>query len=286
MKRLILFIVQCYIFFQQGACRAVHCPEGRVYSGGVCKVLGDKWYFKSARINIKLTSPTGYQTVPTSELLSINTDDPKNSSSFTYVLERPGFENWDVILLYNAGIDNATVSYFVAMLFFKYTTFSPNQFVDMTERSLNGLWVLNLQGTVYELKPDIHKYIKYVRFTGDDKIQYVPIWHDDPGAFPIDIDRVADVIKIVTTGNVNFRAISRDAFFISKLFFCNLVELLEEEVINHTGRILVYRVYLANQKRYLTDGEFTEVPLITNIKGYAYVCTNWLKVKVIQTWPR
>ena len=110
----------------------------------------------------------------------------------------------------------------------------PSILTENVERSLQQIWKLNIQGEIFELRPQFNKYTSYSEFQDGTTKMIIPQWEHLTEILHEDF-----AIKLSAGFLLDFRA---NRICITKLFYCEQVSLHLEEFRFIPGGVLLVAV--------------------------------------------
>ena len=184
-------------------------------------------------------------------------DNNSRSRSEDIFLKRNVFQSWKLRLLYKSEESDEFIQHFVAQVLHVSADMSinPTSLLQMIERSLHQPWRIDLAGKSYDLAISLDVNYDYEPLTHEEngfvKIFYAPtwliFWANHVHSRQIKRNQV---LTEVTDGLYDFYT---GTIFISRLFFCEQVELLPDEYIMEG-----HNIYLLREGKYLEEGVYTQ----------------------------
>ena len=218
-----------------------------------CKVFGDKWFADAISINFVLTPKTKIQVKEIEDILHRKNCSPTEK----ILLKRGTFQSWKLRLLYKSEESGLLIKYFVAQVLYESRDLSinPIPLLQRVETSLHQTWRIELPDKSYDLNVGLDVNYGYsshaYKENGSVEMLYAPTWL---------IYWVNDVLYRQIERNRLLKEVIDDigrlpngVIVISKLFFCEQVELLPDEYVTEQSNI-----YLLKEGRYLEKGVYTQ----------------------------
>ena len=225
------------IFLQ--SCRPVFCPEGQIRVNDVCRIFGDKWYIREARLIIKLT--------PLDSSLKLDhlheREVEQLASPKKKFLLSPLLADFDAELFYRTRTNETTIEYILALLFLQKQMVRPEMLMKNIEHSLRQNWKLTIAGNTFDLRAEFSRYITYIPYMDTNEIRFAP--HLQNGN---ELLREESVMTLSKEKSLNYMA---NDMRITKLFFCEQIRFQQDEFDIATAKV----VLLAMNKSF-GDGEF------------------------------
>ena len=243
----------CPLFFHflfQKRCRPIHCPVGQYRTNDGCKVLGYKWFADAISIYFVLT--------PRTKILAKEIEDILDRSpSEEILLKRNTFQSWKLRLLYKGEESGVLIKHFVAQVLYERRDMSikPITLLHRIETSLHQSWRIELPGKSYDLTVSLDVNYGYPSYAhkenGSVEMLHVPTWLSYWADFVSNrqIARNQLLQKVID----DFDFFPNGFIVISKLFFCEQVELLPDEYITDG-----HNIYFLKQGKYLENGVYTQ----------------------------
>ena len=218
-----------------------------------CKVFGDKWFADAISINFVLT--------PNTRLLAKEIEDilhrKNRSTSEEIFLKRNTFQSWKLRLLYKSEESGVLIKHFIAQVLFESRDLSinPIALLQRVEASLHQPWRIELPDKSYDLNVGLDVNYGYsshaYKENGSVAMLYAPTWliYWVNDVLNRQIER-NQLLKEVIDG---IGRLPNGFIVISKLFFCEQVELLPDEYVMEQTNI-----YFLKEGKYLEKGVYTQ----------------------------
>ena len=225
------------IFFQ--SCRPVFCPEGQIRVNDVCRIFGDKWYIREARLIIKLTPlDSSLKLDHLHEMEVEQLASPKKK-----FLMSPFLADFDAELFYRTHDNKTTIEYILALLFLQKQMMRPDLLMKNIEQSLRQSWKLNIAGNTFDLRAEFNKYITYSPYFDKNELSFAPHLQNN--------NELLREESVKTWSQVKSLIYMASDLRITKLFFCEQIRFQQDEFDIATAKV----VLLALNKSF-GDGEF------------------------------
>ena len=194
-----------------------------------CKVFGDKWFADVISINFVRT--------PKTKLLAKEIDDILHRKNRTpteeIFLKRNTFQSWKLGLLYKSEESGVLIKHFVAQVLFESRDLSinPITLLQRVEASLHQPWRTELPDKSYDLSVGLdvnHGYSPHAyKENGSVEMLHAPTWliYWVNGVLNRQIERNKLLKEIID----DIGRLPNGVIVISKLFFCEQVELLLDD---------------------------------------------------------
>ncbi|XP_052240151.1 uncharacterized protein LOC127850853 isoform X1 [Dreissena polymorpha] len=219
-------------------CRVMHCPVGQIRDAtGLCLYPSKQW--KSGRVGIfvKVLIPEPIKLSPNTTLSDVHAYfkdiDFNSESPLPWVILNSYFN-----LIVDA--DFAMINFFALEMAMKVGTFDPSDFLNAMKEFLNTKWFVHFRNVSESCSQEL---VPQQLF---NLLHFFPQYTNDTRVF---MDEIYNLIRIENGVFIYVRY----SFFISKTFFCNMLEFSDDEVLLlHNGLI----VYLIEFDKYFGDMEF------------------------------
>ena len=184
-------------------------------------------------------------------------DRNNRSTSEEILLKRNTFQSWKLRLLYKSEESGVLIKHFVAQVLYvsRDLSINPTSLLRSVESSLHQRWRIELPDKSYDLSVGLdvnYWYMPHVhKENGSVEMLYAPrwliYWASDVSNQQIERNQL---LKEVID---DIGRLPKGVIVISKLFFCEQVELLPDEYVTEG-----LNIYLLKEGRYLEKGVYTQ----------------------------
>ena len=241
-----VFFYPLIIYCFQDECRAVSCPAARVRSNNECKIYATIWYHFGYKIHIKM-NPVSEELLPLSAFDSLTQRQERNYKTWFDAKGIP----LDHFILYAELVKVQNISYARKLSLIvgsKKLPFNASQTLMMVEQAMSQQWVIRLNGRRYHYDVIFDDYTSFVFDGNMIRTNFYDPTVLEPIRPPKIYKRVLPVARDV---------LLETDFYITKMFFCEQVQLLPEEWVAIWREEIRLNITETGINKVLGDGQFS-----------------------------
>lgn len=225
----------------QTSCRPLKCPWGQMQLNNQCGYHSNSWVGGPFAVMLRLMPVRKNMLIP----FSFFTDMP---TTYRYDrkakwLKRSTLTKWNFVFMYHQARETAFVDFIVVKATYPFTSVNPNYLAKMVNRALKDTWLMAYGNSSMELQVTFNKYnsYKFVTFAGT-----VNSTHDHgfcPSAITclgLNIQNEFCIKELINPIIPISEKQLNEGIFVTKLFFCDQVELLPDEFSYNCLSVLLY----------------------------------------------